>query len=68
MSLCRLSRCVSVVSINLVPNWYVRVWYTELGSQLHFAGAKRANLRFGPVWGACFGVAGRLPMPILYQS
>jgi len=25
MGLCRLSRYVSVVSINLVPNWYVRV-------------------------------------------
>ena len=28
MGLCRLGRYVSVVSINLVPNWYVRVWYT----------------------------------------
>ena len=30
MGLCRLSRYVSVVSINLVPNWYVRVWYQWL--------------------------------------
>ena len=37
MGLCRLSRCVSVISINLVPKPYVRVWYLNADGPQHQA-------------------------------